>query len=96
MSSLALGVTRAIGPPLPSEYTVVHAHVVMRHGQRTRLIKTPAQEFGQNDGVVVRAQGGRTVGIRGGDEGWGGGRLEGAGRSSLSEWGALVRDSDPT
>lgn len=53
--SLALGAATAVVPTLPDGYSVVHAHVVMRHGQRTRLIKTPAQEFGQNDGVVVSA-----------------------------------------
>lgn len=38
---------------LPSDYEVIHANIVMRHGQRSRLVKSTAMEFGDNDGVTV-------------------------------------------
>lgn len=53
--ALMLGAASAIGPDLPAIYKVLHANVVFRHGERTRLVKTVggASEFGLNDDVVV-------------------------------------------
>lgn len=52
---------------LPSDFTAVHANVVLRHGERSRLVKSTAAEFGVNDGVTVRhGVGGRGCGGGGG------------------------------
>lgn len=52
---LLLGPADAIwGPELPQGLRVLHASVIMRHGERTRMGKTVGTaEFGDNDGVVV-------------------------------------------
>lgn len=56
-----LGAASAIDPGLPTGYKVVHANVVARHGERSRLVKNTALEFGDNDGVVVSAAMSRCV-----------------------------------
>lgn len=38
---------------LPANLQVVHANIVFRHGERSRLVKTLASEFGVNAGVTV-------------------------------------------
>lgn len=53
-----LGAASAADPGLPDGYKVVHANVVLRHGERSRLVKTTASEFGDNDGVVVSSKSG--------------------------------------
>lgn len=55
----------AVDQGLPPDYTAVFANVVLRHGERSRLVKSTAAEFGVNDGVTVRH------GV--GGWGWGGG-----------------------
>ena len=67
------GLSSATDSGIPSDYTVVHANVVMRHGERSRLVKSTAAEFGNNDGVAVREDGEKSDGLGGG----GGGRKEG-------------------
>ncbi|CAN0253730.1 unnamed protein product [Pylaiella littoralis] len=52
-----LGAASAADPGLPDGYKVVHANVVLRHGERSRLVKTTASEFGDNDGVVLTPEG---------------------------------------
>lgn len=39
---------------LPADMEVMHVHIIFRHGQRSRLVKTLASEFGENAGVTVR------------------------------------------
>lgn len=52
--SLALLVGGASAKDLPDGYRVLHANVILRHGERTRLVKTTGDgEFGVSDDVVV-------------------------------------------
>lgn len=44
---------RAVVPDLPPEQVVVHSSIVFRHGERSRLVKSGASEFGVNAGVTV-------------------------------------------
>lgn len=52
--AMVVGRASALGPDIPSDYRMVYANVVMRHGQRSRLVKSATAEFGNNDGVAVR------------------------------------------
>ena len=63
------GLSSATDSGIPSDYTVVHANVVMRHGERSRLVKSTAAEFGNNDGVAVREDGEKSEGLGGGGGG---------------------------
>lgn len=47
------GSVRAAVPGLKPEQTVVHSSIVFRHGERSRLAKSGASEFGVNAGVTV-------------------------------------------
>lgn len=60
--AMAAGRASALGPGIPSDYRMVYADVVMRHGQRSRLVKSVTAEFGNNDGVAVRDKAGVRVG----------------------------------
>lgn len=51
---LLAGTASAFDPGLPDGLKVVHANVIMRHGERSRLPKSTALEFGDNAGVMVR------------------------------------------
>lgn len=53
LACVLVGASSAVDPGIPADYVVLHANVVMRHGQRSRLVKTTTQEFGDNDGVAV-------------------------------------------
>lgn len=54
--ALLVGAACAIVKDLPDGYRVLHANVILRHGQRTRLLKTTGEgEFGVSDDVVVSA-----------------------------------------
>lgn len=53
---LSAGAAWAVEHPnstVPDEMLVVYAQVIFRHGQRSRLKKTLASEFGENAGVTV-------------------------------------------
>lgn len=53
---LLLGVASAShGPDLPTNFRVLHANVILRHGERTRLVKATGgtDEFGVSENVVV-------------------------------------------
>lgn len=60
--AMLAGRASALGPDIPSDYRMVYANVVMRHGQRSRLVKSATAEFGNNDGVAVRDKHGVGVG----------------------------------
>ncbi|CAN0053053.1 unnamed protein product [Scytosiphon promiscuus] len=47
------GTVSAFDNGLPDGLKVVHANVIMRHGQRSRLAKSTAMEFGDNAGVML-------------------------------------------
>ncbi|CAB1118839.1 unnamed protein product [Ectocarpus sp. CCAP 1310/34] len=51
--AMLAGEVGAADAGIPSDYRVVHTHVVMRHGERTRLRKDTETEFGDSDGVVL-------------------------------------------
>eukprot|EP00903_Cladosiphon_okamuranus_P015188 g14041.t1 len=55
---LLVGAASAILKDLPDGYRVLHANVVLRHGERTRLLKTTGEgEFGISDDVVLTTKG---------------------------------------
>ena len=54
--SLTLLVGAASAKDLPDGFRVLHANVILRHGERTRLVRSAGDgEFGVSDDVVVSA-----------------------------------------